>query len=104
MDLRKIFGNQTTYKCRVEYGADIDKVKKHWKKNKIILKDEKKEYHYLDYPDGTRIRLPDTEWTFKTEATLETLIKLAKEIDDTHTLYQTLNPIELYTGERNRDI
>ena len=101
------------YKCRAECEADVKKVRDHWKKNNINLKNDKVEEAFLELGEGNRIRIPDVDWTFTTEATAdsayrfaddqptpERLIQLAKEIDDAHVLWETLKPLELYTGKR----
>ena len=91
---------KTDYKCRAETGADVRKVRDHWRTHNIILENDNVEDGYLDFGDGNRVWIPDVEWTFTTEATLETLIQLAKEIADTHVIWETLKPLELYTGNR----
>lgn len=46
----------------------------------------------------------DVEFEFETESTLDEIIKTLSEIDDAHVMYQTVQPIEHYTGERNYDL
>lgn len=46
-------------------------------------------------------RLPDVELIFRTELSLNTLKEVLKNQSDSHVMLETINPVELYTGERN---
>lgn len=49
-------------------------------------------------------QLPDVEFEFETELALDEIIMTLQDIDDSHVMYQTVQPIEKYTGERNYDL
>jgi hypothetical protein len=48
--------------------------------------------------------LPDIEFEFETELALDEIIMTLQDIDDSHVMYQTVQPIEKYTGERDYDL
>ena len=48
--------------------------------------------------------LPDVEFEFETELALDEIILTLKEIEDSHVMYQTVKPIDEYTGERDYDL
>lgn len=48
--------------------------------------------------------LPDVEFEFETELALDEIIMTLKDIDDSHVMYQTVQPIEKYNGERDYDL
>lgn len=48
--------------------------------------------------------LPDVEFEFETELALDEIIMTLQDIDDSHVMYQTIQPIEKYTGERDYDL
>ena len=57
------------------------------------------------WDDGDLKRpMPDVEVEISTDYTLEQIIKIMKTVVDGHVMYQTLRPVESYTGERNYDI
>lgn len=43
---------------------------------------------------------PDVEFEFETNMTYSNILSIIESIDDAHVMYQTVNPVELYTGER----
>jgi len=45
--------------------------------------------------------IPDVEVTLVTDKTKEEVIELMLEVDDSHVMIETLEPEELYTGERD---
>jgi hypothetical protein len=47
---------------------------------------------------------PDVYVTFDSDLPLEEIIYLMREVEDGHVMYQTLRPIQEYTGERNYDL
>lgn len=48
--------------------------------------------------------LPDVDFEFETELELDIIVLTLKNIEDSHVMYQTLKPINEYTGERNYDL
>ena len=48
--------------------------------------------------------LPDVEFEFETDLTLDEIILTLQDFDDAHVMYQTVKPIEEYTGERNYEL
>ena len=48
--------------------------------------------------------LPDVEFEFETELALDEIIMTLQDIDDSHVMYQTVKPIDEYTGERDYDL
>lgn len=47
---------------------------------------------------------PDVDVTFESHLELNEIIELMKDIDDGHVMYQTVKPIDEYTGERDYDL
>lgn len=43
---------------------------------------------------------PDVEFEFETGMSYSQVLSVIEEIDDAHVMYQTINQVELYTGER----
>ncbi len=78
-----------TYKLRAECSQDvaefIQNVHSQLKSFKMIKDDE----------------LPDVYFEFETELALDEIILTLKDIEDSHVMFQTVQPIEKYTGERN---
>lgn len=59
--------------------------------------------HRIMNIDGTP--LPDAEFQFDTKTgTLDKIIDVMKGMEDAHVMYQTVQPIDTYTGERDFDI
>lgn len=63
----------------------------------------------LNLEGGSKIRIkaidsissiPDMEMTFSTILSKSEIISLLSDIDDSHVMIETLQPIELYTGLR----
>ncbi len=44
---------------------------------------------------------PDIEFEFTLDATLDEILDCLRYIDDGHVMYQSVQPIEQYTGERD---
>jgi len=47
---------------------------------------------------------PDVYFEFETDLSLDEIILILKEIEDSHVMYQTLNTLESFTGLRNYDL
>lgn len=45
--------------------------------------------------------IPDCEFEFDTDLALDEIIMRLQDIEDSHVMYQTVKPIEKYTGERD---
>jgi hypothetical protein len=45
--------------------------------------------------------IPDVEFEFETDLALDEIIMCLKTIADSHVMYQTVNTLQDYTGERN---
>lgn len=48
--------------------------------------------------------LPDVEFDFETELAIDEIIMTLQDIDDSHVMYQTVQPIDKYTGERDYNL
>jgi hypothetical protein len=48
--------------------------------------------------------LPDVDFEFETDLTLDAIIFKLKNINDSHVMYQTIKPINEYTGARNYEL
>jgi hypothetical protein len=47
---------------------------------------------------------PDVDFEFETDLTLDEIIFKLKNINDSHVMYQTIKPINEYTGSRNYEL
>jgi hypothetical protein len=47
---------------------------------------------------------PDVDFEFETDLTLDEIIFKLKNINDSHIMYQTIKPINEYTGTRNYEL
>ena len=56
-------------------------------------------FSMVKYPE-----LPDVDFEFETELALEEIILILKDIEDSHVMYQTVKPIEEYTGDRDYNL
>lgn len=45
---------------------------------------------------------PDVEFEFVTNLGLETILRLIAQIEDGHVMYETIQPIQDYTGDRGQ--
>lgn len=63
-----------------------------------MIIDRVKSFSMLPMPE-----VPDVEFEFTLDATLEELLDCLQYIDDGHVMYQTVQPIEQYTGDRDYD-
>tara|TARA_R110000868_G_scaffold275187_1_gene534865 strand:- start:177 stop:440 length:264 start_codon:yes stop_codon:yes gene_type:complete len=86
----------TTYKFRAETLIDIELFKiqagGHISNLKAIPND----------PETSTF--PDITITFDSEMPIENLIYIMRKVEDGHVMFQTLKPIEEYTGERDYSI
>jgi hypothetical protein len=57
----------------------------------------------IDY-SLTSFSLSEGEFEFETDLTLDKIILILQNLTDTHVMYQTVKPIEEYTGERDYKI
>jgi hypothetical protein len=48
--------------------------------------------------------LPDVDFVFESKLKKKDIIKRLKEIEGSHVMYQTVEKINKYTGERNYDL
>jgi len=95
-----------TYKCRVEYPADIDRVMAKMKKMLdegayFITTDIKADQ--MDFGSGP-ITLPDREWTFTAIQDLGSIRTIFRQVADLHVGLQTLQLEADYTGKRDYDL
>ncbi len=81
------------YKCRAECYADIDAFIK--VANKHIT-----EWYCKRWVDDDNISMPDTEFTFSSDLSIEIMNSILNGLNDCHVMYQTLQLHENYTGER----
>lgn len=89
----------THFKMRAEYSHDImEFLKKAFgaMQSFNFQKDQNDRNNSLPVFFG----FPDCEIDFTTHATLLQILKILNDIPDSHVMYQTLKPIEDYTGER----
>ena len=47
------------------------------------------------------VGVPDVEFEFETNLTLDEVIEILKNVPDGHVMYQSVQPIADYTGERD---
>lgn len=84
-----------TYKLRAECWDDIQKMYEE-------LGDDVIPFGVTIHKDKSG--LPDVEAVFKSPLPWQKIIDLMLCIEDGHVMYQTIKPIEEYTGERNYKI
>lgn len=84
-----------TYKMRAECSLDIIK---------FISKmdDGLKDFSMERWEDENGIPFPDVDFTFTCweDPGLDNIKKIIYEIEDGHVMVETVQPLELYTGER----
>jgi len=86
----------TTYKMRCECFPDVLVFQQLFVRKSP---DEKMEFHVdVDRPLG------ETVITFKTVMTRKDILKLLHRIPDAHVMWQTVQPVGKYTGERDFSI
>lgn len=80
------------YRLRAESSNDVSLFiqKTHWRMNSFSM---------LKYN-----KLPDIDFQFETDLKLEEIILILKDIEDSHVMYQTVKPIEEYTGDRDYNL
>jgi hypothetical protein len=49
----------------------------------------------------TELYMPDVEFEFETILTIERILDILKDIDDSHVMYETVQLLEQYTGDRD---
>ena len=77
------------YKFRAECSNDVVQ---------FITNTRNKLYNY----NMQTIQAPDVEFEFETKMELHEIIAILMNITDGHVMYQTVQPLEKYTGERLR--
>jgi ABC-type uncharacterized transport system permease subunit len=80
------------YKFRAECSQDAEQFKH---ENREAISD-----YEIQKVEG----YPDVYVTFDSYLELSEIIELMRDIDDGHVMYQTVKPIEEYTGERNYEL
>ena len=91
---RELLTNGKTYGFRAECQHDINELVK-------VLKDQ--EIQHVLYTQKDEDPYPDVEGVIFSTATLEELIKITRMVPDGHIMTDTIQPIALYTGERDWD-
>ena len=81
------------YKCRAECYADIDAFIK--VANKHIT-----QWYCNRWVDDDNNAMPDIEFTFSSDLSIEIMNSILNGLDDCHVMSQTLQLHENYTGER----
>lgn len=82
-----------TYKFRAECEIDAEQFQE---ENVDVISDL--EINIID------VDFPDVHVTFESELSLEEIIDRMIIIPDGHVMYQTVQPIEKYTGNRNYNL
>ena len=82
-------GKGTTYKLRAECSQDVSSfiAKAHMQMQTFSM-------IKIDY-------LQDCEFVFESNLTLNEIVYVLKDLVDCHVMYQTVKPIDEFTGERN---
>ena len=91
---RELLTNGKAYGFRAECQHDINELVK-------VLKDQ--EIQHVLYTQKDEDPYPDVEGVIFSTATLEELIKITRMVPDGHIMTDTIQPIALYTGERDWD-
>lgn len=81
------------YKLRAECKHDV-------KQLSCILSQFTITEEKIDECNINGIPIPDVEYTFDVNQTIEEVIEIIKDIPDSHVMYQTIETIDKYTGER----
>lgn len=80
------------FKFRAECQNDVSKLMKHI---------PRKEFNILEKETDT---LEGVTITFKTRLPIIRIMRYMGLVEDGHVMYQTISPLEKYTGERNYEI
>ena len=81
------------YKCRAEAKADIDAFIK-------IANTHITQWYCNRWVDDNNNTMPDIEFTFSCDLSIEIMKLILNGLDDCHVMSQTLQVHGLYTGER----
>jgi hypothetical protein len=90
----------THYKLRGECRPDFIDAIQLWKKDGYSIQRANVSPLCLEVEGLGSVPIPDFDATFYSNATKEQLIASLKKGQDLHVMYETLEPIENYTGER----
>lgn len=81
------------YKLRAECISDVNDLAK-------LLKDSNLINEKIDELNINGIPIPDVEYTFDVNQTIEEVIEIIKLIPDSHVMYETVEIYDKYTGKR----
>lgn len=83
------------YKLRSECMADITNLKERLNEQGINVYEESMDKMYIG-----NMQIPDMIYSFKTEETLENIKCAIQDVEDGHVMYETIETVENFTGER----